>query len=94
MVKDPDGTEYVRYDRTYNGLKVLGGDLIVKRKARRSPRSPTTAAPNPSRSPTTPNVSQSAARQGCQVGRVQGPGNKGALVVFATPASPCSPTRS
>ena len=26
---DADGTEHVRFDRTYNGLPVIGGDLVV-----------------------------------------------------------------
>ncbi len=29
VVKDRDGTLHTRYDRTYQGLKVLGGDLVV-----------------------------------------------------------------
>ncbi|MGO4343550.1 M4 family metallopeptidase [Pedococcus sp. 2YAF34] len=29
VVTDRDGTEHVRYDRTYKGLRVLGGDLVV-----------------------------------------------------------------
>ncbi|SCF50103.1 Zn-dependent metalloprotease [Streptomyces sp. LcepLS] len=29
VVKDRDGTVHTRYDRTYQGLKVLGGDLVV-----------------------------------------------------------------
>jgi Zn-dependent metalloprotease len=32
VVKDADGTEHVRYDRTFNGLPVRGGDLIVTQK--------------------------------------------------------------
>ena len=28
-VVDPDGTSHVRLDRTYHGLRVLGGDLVV-----------------------------------------------------------------
>jgi Zn-dependent metalloprotease len=31
---DRDGTTYVRYDRTWNGLKVLGGDVLVDLGAR------------------------------------------------------------
>ncbi|MGV9690036.1 M4 family metallopeptidase [Streptomyces sp. NPDC003444] len=31
IVKDVDGTTHTRYDRTYDGLPVLGGDLIVHR---------------------------------------------------------------
>lgn len=29
VVTDPDGTQHVRYDRTFKGLRVIGGDLIV-----------------------------------------------------------------
>ncbi|WP_077795906.1 M4 family metallopeptidase [Streptomyces sp. JHA26] len=29
VVVDPDGTQHVRYDRTYRGLPVLGGDFVV-----------------------------------------------------------------
>jgi Zn-dependent metalloprotease len=31
VVKDGDGTTHTRYERTYDGLPVLGGDLIVHR---------------------------------------------------------------
>ncbi|MFF9312010.1 M4 family metallopeptidase [Streptomyces sp. NPDC014748] len=33
IVKDADGTVHTRYERTYAGLPVLGGDLIVHSKA-------------------------------------------------------------
>ncbi|CAM5729501.1 hypothetical protein SHIRM173S_05684 [Streptomyces hirsutus] len=29
-LKDRDGTVHVRYERTYDGLPVLGGDLVVQ----------------------------------------------------------------
>ncbi|GHH87047.1 peptidase [Streptomyces sulfonofaciens] len=29
VVVDPDGSQHVRYDRTYRGLPVLGGDFVV-----------------------------------------------------------------
>jgi Zn-dependent metalloprotease len=29
VVTDPDGTKHLRYDRTFNGLRVVGGDLVV-----------------------------------------------------------------
>ncbi|MFF5423035.1 MULTISPECIES: M4 family metallopeptidase [unclassified Streptomyces] len=32
VVKDADGTVHTRYERTYDGLPVLGGDLVVHRK--------------------------------------------------------------
>ncbi|MFE1286177.1 M4 family metallopeptidase [Streptomyces sp. NPDC058751] len=33
VVKDVDGTVHTRYERTYQGLPVLGGDLVVHEKA-------------------------------------------------------------
>ncbi|MEV7129308.1 M4 family metallopeptidase [Streptomyces sp. NPDC093260] len=36
VVKDADGTLHTRYERTYAGLPVLGGDLIVHSKAGRT----------------------------------------------------------
>lgn len=35
VLSDPDGTVHVRYDRTFQGLRVLGGDFIVTRAADR-----------------------------------------------------------
>ncbi|WP_412539243.1 M4 family metallopeptidase [Longispora sp. K20-0274] len=29
VIVDPDGTEHVRFDRTYKGLPVIGGDFVV-----------------------------------------------------------------
>ncbi|MBM6402824.1 M4 family metallopeptidase [Phycicoccus sp. CSK15P-2] len=31
VVTDADGTTHVRYDRTWNGLRVVGGDLVVEK---------------------------------------------------------------
>ena len=33
VVTDTDGTKHVRYERTFNGLEVIGGDLVVERTA-------------------------------------------------------------
>ncbi len=33
VVKDVDGTVHTRYERTYDGLPVLGGDLVVHEQA-------------------------------------------------------------
>ncbi|MDX3238849.1 M4 family metallopeptidase [Streptomyces sp. ME03-5709C] len=35
VVKDADGTVHLRYERTYAGLPVLGGDLVVHRRSAR-----------------------------------------------------------
>jgi Zn-dependent metalloprotease len=31
VIADPDGSTHVRYDRTFNGLRVIGGDLVSHR---------------------------------------------------------------
>ncbi|WP_404382541.1 M4 family metallopeptidase [Knoellia locipacati] len=36
VVTDPDGTQHVRYERTFKGLRVIGGDLVVQNSARGS----------------------------------------------------------
>ncbi|RDI31901.1 M4 family metallopeptidase [Lentzea flaviverrucosa] len=35
VVRDADGTHHLRFDRTLNGLKVIGGDLVVAQKSGR-----------------------------------------------------------
>jgi Zn-dependent metalloprotease len=90
VVKDPDGTEFVRYDRTFNGLKVVGGDLIVKRngesigsvKYNYNAKAVGVAT-------TKPTLSQSAAlAKGAEAAKFKATGNKGTLVVFVTPSKP------
>ncbi|MFJ7136880.1 M4 family metallopeptidase [Streptomyces fungicidicus] len=43
VVKDADGTVHTRYERTYDGLPVLGGDLVVHESASGGARSVTKA---------------------------------------------------
>lgn len=43
VVKDADGTVHTRYERTYKGLPVLGGDLVVHQKRNNGARSTTKA---------------------------------------------------
>jgi Zn-dependent metalloprotease len=38
VVTDANGTRHVRYERTFNGLRVIGGDLVVERTAAGSTR--------------------------------------------------------
>ncbi|WP_348650552.1 hypothetical protein [Catellatospora sp. KI3] len=33
VVRDPDGTTHTRYGRTYRGLRVSGGDFVVRTAA-------------------------------------------------------------
>ncbi|MFS8199795.1 M4 family metallopeptidase [Streptomyces sp. CWNU-52B] len=44
VVKDADGTTHTRYERTYAGLPVLGGDLVLHEKSGRSTTSKATRA--------------------------------------------------
>ncbi|WP_329002718.1 M4 family metallopeptidase [Kribbella sp. NBC_00709] len=89
VVKDPDGTEYVRYDRTFNGLKVVGGDLIVKRKGESIGQVTYNRGAKAVEVSTKPTLSQSAAlAKGAQAAKFKASGNKGQLVVFVTPAKP------
>ncbi|GAA0622633.1 M4 family peptidase [Kribbella sandramycini] len=89
VVKDPDGTEFVRYDRTYNGLPVVGGDLIVKRKGETIGQVKYNYNAKAVAVATKPTLSQSAAlTKGAQAAKFKATGNKGTLVVFVTPSKP------
>ena len=44
VIRDADGTTHTRYERTYAGLPVLGGDLVVHNKAGRTTASKATNA--------------------------------------------------
>jgi Zn-dependent metalloprotease len=90
IVKDADGTEHVRYDRTFNGLKVIGGDLIVERKSNaikkvvynRGAKSVGVAS-------TKPTLSQAAAlAKGSKSAEFKATSNKGTLVVFVGTGKP------
>ncbi|WP_344220895.1 M4 family metallopeptidase [Kribbella sancticallisti] len=90
IVKDADGIEHVRYDRTYNGLKVVGGDLIVKRDSDTIKsviyNRGATKVGVPSTKPT---LSQAAAlAKGSKAADFKATSNKGALVVFAATGKP------
>ena len=89
VVKDPDGTEYVRYDRTYNGLKVVGGDLIVKRTGQAVGQVTYNRGAKSVGVATKPTLSQSAAlTKAAKSAKFKATGNKGTLVVFVTPSKP------
>ena len=58
VVKDADGTVHTRYERTYAGLPVLGGDLVVHESKAGDDQGRHQGAPRPpSRSPTSPPTS-------------------------------------
>ncbi|MFI7063939.1 M4 family metallopeptidase [Kribbella sp. NPDC050124] len=89
VVKDPDGTEYVRYDRTYNGLPVVGGDLIVKRKGETIGKVTYNRGAKSVGVSTKPTLSKSAALStAAKSAKFKATGNKGSLVVFVTEAKP------
>ncbi|MER7757635.1 M4 family metallopeptidase [Kitasatospora sp. NPDC097643] len=57
VVIDADGTQHVRFDRTYQGLPVVGGDLVVHQDARgRLKDNSRAAAHDPAVRSTTPKV--------------------------------------
>ncbi|MFI6717887.1 M4 family metallopeptidase [Kribbella sp. NPDC050470] len=89
VVKDPDGTEYVRYERTYNGLPVVGGDLIVKRKGETIGKVTYNRGAKSVGVATKPTLSQSAALStAAKTAKFKATGNKGSLVVFVTETKP------
>ncbi|MBZ6473741.1 M4 family metallopeptidase [Streptomyces griseocarneus] len=63
VVKDADGTVHTRYERTYEGLPVLGGDLVVHQK-KNGDRDVTKATDADIAVPsTTPSLAPSAAKK-------------------------------
>ncbi|WP_328491782.1 M4 family metallopeptidase [Streptomyces sp. NBC_00414] len=69
VVKDADGTTHTRYERTYAGLPVLGGDLVLHLKNGRSTTSKATRATIKVPT-TTPKISaDSAADKALSVGK-------------------------
>ncbi|MEU3980493.1 M4 family metallopeptidase [Streptomyces sp. NPDC026672] len=64
VLKDTDGSTHTRYDRTYDGLPVLGGDLVVHTTADGALESVTKATETPiAVATTTAHVTASAARR-------------------------------
>src|SRR6478672_3243603 len=84
---DRDGVEHVRMERTYKGLAVLGGDLVVHRSAAGAWRGASLTLRAPLSLSTTPAVSRSAAASSAALPgqAVQG---TPALVVDARGATP------
>ncbi|WP_206503977.1 M4 family metallopeptidase [Streptomyces chrestomyceticus] len=67
VVKDADGTTHTRYDRTFAGLPVLGGDLIVHRAKGGAVKSTTKAnSAKIAVASTTPKIAPKAAAQAAQ----------------------------
>ena len=92
VVHDKDGATHVRYERTYNGLRVVGGDLVSHRDATGAVRSVTYNHDRASVAPNTltPTVSAAAARSaGLAASHAQREqASPGELVIFMTHGGP------
>ncbi|MDQ5841219.1 MAG: M4 family metallopeptidase, partial [Chloroflexota bacterium] len=99
LITDADGSTHVRYDRTFNGLRVIGGDLVNHRdKSGRATSVSWNASHRVAVASTTPRVSLASARAAGarKATSVQKPtsaaaaslANKGELVVYSRGATP------
>ncbi len=90
VVTDHDGTQHVRYDRTYKGLRVLGGDLVVDKSATGSLRRVHWNGNGKAEVPsTTPAVAETAAESsGARRAGYAAKKNDGELVVWAGTGAP------
>ena len=66
VVTDTDGTKHVRYERTFQGLQVIGGDLVVERSASGATRSVRWNATKAVEVATSPKLSIGQARNAAQ----------------------------
>ena len=83
VVTDRDGTRHVRYERTYKGLEVIGGDLVVERTAAGATKSVRWNATKVEVS-TSPTLTVGQARSAAKAGSAAG----SALVVYAADSGP------
>jgi len=91
---DPNGTRHVRMERTYNGLPVLGGDLVVHQSAAGGWKGVSQTLATPLKLSTTPAVAKSLASsvamrtaRAASIAKIKADGPS-RLVVDATGASP------
>ena len=89
-VTDPDGTKHVRYDRTYKGLRVVGGDLVVEKAKSGSVRDVRwNGNGKVAVASTSPSVSETSAESsGAKRAGYAPKKNDGELVVWAGSGSP------
>jgi Zn-dependent metalloprotease len=91
VITDPNGATHVRYERSVNGLRVVGGDLIAHKDASGTVRSVTwNLGRDVTPSSFTPTVSKSAA-QAAGLAAAKATGEKAStpeLVVFMTAKGP------
>jgi Zn-dependent metalloprotease len=90
VVTDRDGTQHVRYDRTYKGLRVLGGDLVVDKTPSGSVRQVRwNGNGRAAVASTTPSVAETSAESsGAKRAGYAPRKNDGELVVWAGTGSP------
>ncbi|HET7820720.1 MAG TPA: M4 family metallopeptidase [Ornithinibacter sp.] len=90
VTTDPDGTQHIRYDRTWKGLRVVGGDLVVeKEKGGRIEDVRFNNGKSVAASTTTPSVTKTTAvSKGQQRSKASGEKSVGELVVWASSGSP------
>jgi Zn-dependent metalloprotease len=84
VVTDTDGTKHVRYERTFQGLQVIGGDLVVERTAGGATRSVRWNATKAVEVATSPKLSVGQARSAAKADS----GASSSLVVFASDSGP------
>ncbi|MFD7918782.1 M4 family metallopeptidase [Streptomyces sp. NPDC059740] len=86
VVKDADGTTHTRYERTYDGLPVLGGDLIVHRAPDGTVKKTTKAAHAALKlASTTAKLSAGTVRDAARANAARTLGAKGDAAKAATP---------
>ncbi|KQU69234.1 M4 family metallopeptidase [Phycicoccus sp. Root101] len=92
VVTDRDGTQHVRYDRTYKGLRVVGGDLVVDKASSGTVRKVRWNGNDGGRvavASTTPAVAEtSAEKSGAKRAGYAPKKNDGELVVWAGHGTP------
>ncbi|MGA8979546.1 MAG: M4 family peptidase, partial [Pedococcus sp.] len=90
VVTDRDGTQHVRYDRTYKGLRVVGGDLVVEKAKSGSVRDVHwNSSGKVAVASTSPAVSEASAESsGAKRAGYAPKANDGELVVWAGSGSP------
>ena len=84
VVTDTDGTKHVRYERTFQGLQVIGGDLVVERTPSGATKSVRWNATKAVEVATSPGLTVGQARSAA---KADGRASSG-LVVFASNSGP------
>ncbi|GGL30013.1 M4 family metallopeptidase [Phycicoccus endophyticus] len=91
VVTDPDGTRFVRYERTWKGLRVVGGDLVLEKSPAGALRQVRFNAGHRGvgAATTTPKVARSAAESAAQQrSKATAEKSRGELVVWAGSGTP------